>query len=352
VSLGLHKQKGRLVVTRVAKLPRPCLVLILGLGMLAVGCGRLNPSEDNGCGSSKPDLAAPARARALPAVPRRVLAFYYPWFGTPTGPSGVWRHWNPNLPHYGVAHTPLSGVYDSKDTAVLRRHAQQARAAGIDTLISSWWGAGQFEDDVLPAVLQAAQAEGLSVSVLIETAGTCNDLRNEMKYLLDRHATSPAWLRVDGRPVLFIYGRVVEALDSAEFRSVLRGFDAFTVADTLSSDQADPFDGVFQYNPAPNVAGYVQALPGDLKRHHDAGRLFAASAVPGYDDTSIRTPGLQVDRQGGALYGQMWQAAASADWVTITTWNEWQEGSEIEPSFEFGSQYLDLTRSLSDVWRR
>jgi len=31
------------------------------------------------------------------------------------------------------------------------------------------------------------------------------------------------------------------------------------------------------------------------------------------------------------------------DWVVIETWNDWNEGTEIEPSIEDGYQYLILT---------
>jgi hypothetical protein len=45
----------------------------------------------------------------------------------------------------------------------------------------------------------------------------------------------------------------------------------------------------------------------------------------------------------------MWDSALSSfsEWVGITSFNEWHEGSEIEPSIEFGNQYIDLTRQYS-----
>jgi hypothetical protein len=41
----------------------------------------------------------------------------------------------------------------------------------------------------------------------------------------------------------------------------------------------------------------------------------------------------------------LWEEAirAQPDWVLLTSWNEWHEGSEIEPSWEDGDQYLRLT---------
>ncbi|HID22466.1 MAG TPA: hypothetical protein EYP14_08700, partial [Planctomycetaceae bacterium] len=75
------------------------------------------------------------------------------------------------------------------------------------------------------------------------------------------------------------------------------------------------------------------------------GRISTVTVIPGYDDTKIRRPGLKVPRRDGALYRMQWEEAIAAqpDWVLITSWNEWHEGSEIEPSVEHGDQYLKLT---------
>jgi hypothetical protein len=61
-----------------------------------------------------------------------------------------------------------------------------------------------------------------------------------------------------------------------------------------------------------------------------------------------------VDRAGGAYYEKTFQGAiASApDWVMISSFNEWLEGHQIEPSASYGTQFLDLTRTLGDAFRR
>jgi len=48
---------------------------------------------------------------------------------------------------------------------------------------------------------------------------------------------------------------------------------------------------------------------------------------------------LFVDRQNGARYDAMWQAAISAgsEWISVTTFNEWHEGTQIEPAQDFAS---------------
>jgi len=55
---------------------------------------------------------------------------------------------------------------------------------------------------------------------------------------------------------------------------------------------------------------------------------------PGYDATHA-TADLRVKpRRDGATYDAMWRSAirSSADGVTITSYNEWHEGTQIEPA--------------------
>ncbi|OPZ14894.1 MAG: hypothetical protein BWZ10_01823 [candidate division BRC1 bacterium ADurb.BinA364] len=75
------------------------------------------------------------------------------------------------------------------------------------------------------------------------------------------------------------------------------------------------------------------------------GRLACYTIIPGYDDTKNRTPGLCIPRQDGLTYELAWRAGIGRDldWALITSFNEWHEGSEIEPSVEQGDAYLKAT---------
>ena len=65
---------------------------------------------------------------------------------------------------------------------------------------------------------------------------------------------------------------------------------------------------------------------------------FIPSVGPGYVDTRVRPWNAQTtrDRDGGRYYDKMWRAATARDVapraVTITSWNEWHEGTQIEPA--------------------
>lgn len=77
------------------------------------------------------------------------------------------------------------------------------------------------------------------------------------------------------------------------------------------------------------------------------------SVRPGYDDTKIRRPGLLTPRENGAYYRRSWEKAIAADpdAVFITSWNEWPEATNVEPSVEFGYQYAELTLTYSMILR-
>lgn len=306
--------------------------------------------------------AAPAIA-AEPRYPRQVLAFYYPWYGNPET-SGRWFHWqgphgeaprqSPTLNH------PRLGLYDSHDPQVIRTHVAQAKAAGITALIVSWWGMGSFEDKALPMILRAAEAAGLRVTVYLEqqkegAAGAARDIA----YLTRTYGEHPAWLSMQGRPVLFLYLQALRDLPARDWRK--GAGRAFLVGDVSPRETRDfaawvPFmDGIHVYVLAPYLKGMTppqMAAWADRTypqwRRMVGDKLFCATVIPGFDDSRVPgRPGTRptVSRHAGATYRTLWDAAIrhEADWVLVTSFNEWHEGSEIEPSTEYGDRYLTLT---------
>lgn len=301
----------------------------------------------------------PSRQPAqTPPAPRSVLAFYYPWYGTPSGPSGRWVHWDPAKRNF--TDTPSLGPYDSRSPALLRQHIEWALTSGIDGFISSWWGQNSFEDQAFRQLLKVAEEMGFQVTVYYETAANKEQVLRDFRYLLDRYGSSPAFLKWQGKPVIFVYGRVtgdqIPLLDWDGVFSSLQteGRNAVFIGDGLSEELAYFFDGIHTYNVAGQTSFQITALyrtAAALAKKR--GRLFAATVIPGYDDTINRKPGLRVDRRNGALYRDLWQSAldVNPDWVLITSFNEWHEGTEIEPSQEYGEQYLGITAEFARVFK-
>jgi hypothetical protein len=181
----------------------------------------------------------------------------------------------------------------------------------------------------------------------------------DLVYVLSRYGSNRAFLKVDQKPVLFVYGRVMGQVPLASWPMIIEGArakagDFLLIADGYQPTFARLFDGVHTYNNCAEVQGkppdvlrawaahnYAEAV--SLARQHR--RISCVTVIPGYDDTKIRRPGLAASRQDGQTYAVLWEEAirAQPDWVLITSWNEWHEGSEIEPSWEDGDQYLKLT---------
>jgi len=299
-------------------------------------------------------------------VPHEVLAFYYPWYGS----NG--RHWGGSDPVQhkilNATHYPVAGAYDSHDRGVIDSQIEMAGTHGLTGFVSSWWGRGTFEDEAVPLLLDAAETKGFHVSVYWETAPGKGEQQigeaiSDLVYILNHYGVRKAFLKVGGKPVIFVYGRVVSQVPLDSWPAILSGArakagDFILVADGCDDEHARIFDAVHTYNFAGGLEHMRLAdLPAwahkkcanAVNRARGCQSIACVTVIPGYDDTKVRHPGLKVDRQDGTVYRALWQAALDArpDWVLITSWNEWHEGTEIEPSIEFGDAYLQLTKEYA-----
>ncbi len=302
-------------------------------------------------------LALPVAALwRLPARPRRrherlALGFYYPWYGTPEGPTGRWRHWNPQRPRHDATDQPTLGWYDSQAQAVIEQHAIWAREAGLDGLIFSWWHHADPPDALMARWLDVAARHGLRLTVYIEDCRDAEGLRRDVRALVGRFGRHRAWMRHEGKPVVFIYGRVVDKLKGAGVAAALGDLGLHVNAMGLDTDLLAAVDGLHVYFHARHYERYVGGL--DILRR--AAALWdipvVATVMPGYDDRVIRTPGFALPRGDGSRWRHDWSLARGADWVLLTSFNEWHEGSEIEPSVEYGRTWLDETAAQIRRWK-
>jgi hypothetical protein len=100
---------------------------------------------------------------------------------------------------------------------------------------------------------------------------------------------------------------------------------------------------------AKDVAAELQKWPPRVKSY-GADKIWVATVMPGNDDTRTGRPDAYVrERRGGNFYRESWRAAFTTypDWIIITSWNEWVEGTMIEPSVTYGNLYLDITREFA-----
>jgi len=295
------------------------------------------------------------------AVPRAeageqlVLAFYYAWYDMNTWTSGQLS----DLPRQ---------PYVSADPSTIDRHVRQARSVGIDGFVQSWYGPGganQTEGN-LKVLLDVAAAHGFRVAVDFEVASpyfaSGADRVEALRHLLTVHANHPAYLRVDGRPVVLFWASQRVSLDQwAAIRAQVDPDRAsLWIVEGAAIDALAVFDGLHLYNIAwsDNPAGTLANWGGQVRAKAQAlgeYRYWVATVMPGWDDTRItgRTGAFVRVRAGGDYYRRTWAGAAASgpDMVIITSFNEWMEGSMIEPSVSYGDDYLELTQELVSAFK-
>lgn len=290
-----------------------------------------------------------------PPLPRRgfapkVLASYYGWYGRPDGAAKKWLHWDPSRADYQVANTPVLGWYDSADRHVICQQIAWARQAGVDAFAMSFWD-DAWHKTVLEAVAAEADRAGFALVMYLESAPTAQALKDQLLAYQSFAAKHPSVLRVDAKPAVLLYSRVFTQLGPAGLREGLQGTRIFAIGDQMTPETLELMDGAHTYLSASWNETYRAQLVDMSRWARLQDKMLVATVNPGYDDTHVRTPSYMEHRQDGLFYASYWASAKLADWVLITSWNEWHEGSEIEPSKEWGDTYLKITRTWADWWR-
>jgi glycoprotein endo-alpha-1,2-mannosidase len=181
-------------------------------------------------------------------------------------------------------------------------------------------------------------------------------MERHIRHVLDTHAGSPAYLRRDGRPVLFMFnghgsGPVGDAtLSPAELADVLGRFSnspVCLVRGHVDAAYLGVAEGAYAWC---GDAQYRRWFYDSSREPRETGRLGYRVGVanPGFDDSGVNGWGVGprvTDRRGTQEYEDQWADVLKAlpDAVQIVTWNDFQEGTTVEPTVEYGFTLLNLT---------
>jgi hypothetical protein len=302
-------------------------------------------------------LVAPRQASPVfAAFERPVMAFYYPWYEM--------ADWN-----YDRMSDVPAPKYNGGSDDTLRRHIQQADDAGIDALICTWYGPNEDRlDGRCRRLLQLVQESGRDIKVALipdQSAAfdggmrTVDGLAAALGVVRRDFMSSPAYFRFQGKPALYFFNppslgdggawqAVRDRADPNHDQFWFGGTDNFGYLDVY--DALYYFDISWESRPGAAMASYGGRLD-RYNQSHGAGKPFIATVMPGYDDIKVRN-GHRRDRANGDYYRGTWQTAVdrNAAGVILTSFNEFFEGSHIEPSEQYGDLYLRLTREGSDKY--
>ncbi len=290
---------------------------------------------------------------------RLILAFYYA--------SYDWDTWSRPL-----CDKPES-LYVSADGGAVARHLRQAETAGIDALLQAWYGPEVLDnpaESTLEMLLSQASAGDVAVAAMFDLTPaqldmTGNQLAEALIYLRDQHMVKSTYLRVGGRPVVFLLGQDNYAL--SRWEAVRNRVDPdrsmIWIAEAGDVAALEVFDGFYLYDVAEGALSPLQLnrWADEVRQWYaDSGqaRFWVAPVLPGYDSSYLpdgeESSAITVrDRDDGDTYRDSWAAADASrpDWIAIRSYNGWSLCTHVEPSTAFGDSYLDLTADMVARYR-
>ena len=271
-------------------------------------------------------VGAGGPGRAATASTGEVAIFYYPWFSNPARDGG-WAHWYVaganGAQTLSTRFYPTRGLYSSSSAAIVASQMRDIAGAGIRTVVVSWWGQGSPEDARLPLVREDAAKWGLRVAIHIEPYPGRTP---------ESTAADIARFVQEGITDFYVYD--ADTVPAAQWAAALAGIDGarvFAQTTLVGYAQQAGFAGVYTYDVGVWTGPTFARL---CSQAHRAGLLCAPSVGPGFDARLATSDPLVRPRLDGRTYDRMWRDAirAGADLVTITSYNEWQEGTQIEPA--------------------
>ncbi len=314
-----------------------------------------------------------------------ILAHYMPWFESKPI-SGTWG-WHWTMGHFDPERTdstgrrdiashdyPLIGPYDSADPDVLEYHTLLMKVAGIDGVIADWYGSEDFNDYAMihrrtASLFDSLKRRGLKFAVCYEDralkamaerarwtpAQAVEHGKSHLRFCQEKWFKEPAYLTWQGKPLLMVFGP--DFLDPPQWEAVLRGIRP-TPAFFSLHERRPQADGSFAWPPMWAAKGGVldpKGIDDYLDRFDKQEGLKIGCAFPGFHDV-YKEAGVQpshgyLDSRNGETFRHTLKRAVASKGplIQVATWNDFGEGTCIEPSREYGYRYLE---EVQDARRR
>ena len=330
--------------------------------------------------------------RASCAAAKSVMVYYMPWFSAkPYSGSWGWHwtmdHFNPDLINpsgerqIASWYYPLIGPYDSSDPAVLEYHVLLMKLAGIDGVIVDWYGSANFLDyginnQATVKLLEFARMAGLKFSICYEdqtiqhlidgnylaASNSTLHAQQEMLYLQTNFFSAANYLRLNDRPVLLNFGPQYFMV-SSNWEDIFSVLDATNQPAFFTEDNRLAVSmGAFSWPPMwmsqkPGTGGVLsdaalKSYLADFDQKAIAWPAFTSSAFPRFHDIYQRAGlrnylGYLGDRHGDILRETLSRGLTnSSAIVQVVTWNDFGEGSMVEPTHEYGYRDLGIIQNF------
>lgn len=320
----------------------------------------------------------PITPASHPYTAPQIIANYMPWYNLDTWSTGC----------TSGSDLPASGPYNSDETTTIERHITEALQAGIDGFAVHWVNIGNRTDNNLKTILKRSpKLSGGAFHSTVTYLGHFFEgpngqpysqakIINDLQYLINQYSTDPSYLTMAGKPVIMFADMDRMITDTEQITTPQIAWAAVRsqvdpdhktlwIAESPDPTYLTTFDGLYIYkiDHACCPKSFRKAeLWADVVRDYEAStgqpRYFVGTIQPGWDDLNsihcqderIPSQTFSASRRHGAYYQDTFDAVfpTQPDMIVIHSFNEWVEGSYIEPSENYGDFYLTYTRKLAD----
>lgn len=278
-----------------------------------------------------------------------VGCYYYLWYEAGWGT----KHWGGGTAE-AIRVKPKLGWYDSGDPAVIAKHIEWMKQAGMDFVILSWWwdrGGGTPDPvtDTNCKKFRDALPDDLKFCVLVEGIEQSGMTEEIADYVNDNFVDHPLYLDFKDKPLVLLYSPGVPGVFTDE-RFTIRW-----LTDNMNVDNE-----WYYWRPTPGRAG---ARDDYVFPDGNIGTIAEqTSPCPGFNDWGkVRIGALpfgHFQKRTTIGYEEFWRAIMGfgVQVATVVSFNEWHEESCIEPCAPgerggWGEEYIRLTRFYSGKLR-
>ncbi|WNG26576.1 endo-alpha-mannosidase [Cystobacter fuscus] len=343
--------------------------------LVLAGCGS-TPSETGSearPGAEQPSAAVSAPLAVSKTFTKKVYVHLMPWFeSNTTSGNGSWgAHWtmankNPNVvdgtgkrqiaSHY----YPLIGPYGSGDKDVIEYQLLLMKYAGVDGVLIDWPGTLNCVDypknkQNAEAFINKTAAAGLEFAIVYED----NNLtlapgygcsvpdkyavaRNDMSYMRDNYFSRGNYIKINNAPLLLDFGPQTfkSPSDWSNIFSPLSTKPTFLTLWYQNGDAGANAQGEYPWIYSDFTTGLQ-----NFYNNRPLGVKFGV-AYPGFNTFYTAGgwggPTWSLPYNGTGTFGQTMDMAKNSgvNWIQLATWNDYGEGTMIEPTREFGYGFL------------
>ncbi|MCU1311503.1 MAG: hypothetical protein JWO20_2628 [Candidatus Angelobacter sp.] len=291
--------------------------------------------QSNGNSAAGNVSKLPIASLLYPGATTKIYVRFMPWFG--------------DQKHYPIG-------YKSDDPGQVRRQIDDMASRGIQGAFIAWYGReDKFKDRVSTEFMREAERSGFQFALSFSgTLDPCakqpgcdvtDAIASEVNYANDKYMQSPAYVRVNGRPLFFIFDLTKYNIDWNRARSQMNGNPMLMFRNSGGFNHPQ-IDGAYAWmDPNASNGGDPAALS-YLDRFNKAARdnrkLAAGSGYKGFDDTLASWgKNRHILQQCGqtwmstlAMPGRYYSQKNQLPMLLIVTWNDYEEGTEIETGID------------------